>query len=104
MNLPTDNPMKRRAHALLDDIRAGLYHEQPAVTWALRALGEPVHDMRHLHQLEAARERRPGEASPCHLRAVAEVEVLSAASDMPEAHASAAGSGGRAAEMAGGGA
>jgi hypothetical protein len=42
MNLPTDNPMKRRAHALLDDIRAGLHHPIEAIRWALRVLGEPV--------------------------------------------------------------
>lgn len=42
MNLPTTNPSKRRAHALLDDVRAGIYHSAEAIRWALRVLGEPV--------------------------------------------------------------
>ena len=42
MALRTNNPMKLRAHAVLDDVRAGMYHGDSAVTWALRVLGEPV--------------------------------------------------------------
>ena len=42
MTLPTSNPLKRRAHMILDDVKAGLYHEAKAITWALRVLGEPV--------------------------------------------------------------
>lgn len=42
MTLRTNNPVKLRAHALLDDVRAGLFHGDDAVTWALRVLGEPV--------------------------------------------------------------
>jgi hypothetical protein len=38
----TKNPMKLRAHALLDDVKAGLYHSREAIRWALRTLGEPV--------------------------------------------------------------
>ncbi len=38
-NLPEQ---KRWAHAVLDDVRAGMYHGDSAVTWALRVLGEPV--------------------------------------------------------------
>jgi hypothetical protein len=38
----TKNPMKLRAHAVLDDVRAGLYHSLQAIKWALRTLGEPV--------------------------------------------------------------
>lgn len=38
----TKNPMKLRAHAILDDVRAGLYHSREAINWALRMLGEPV--------------------------------------------------------------
>lgn len=41
MNRP-NNPSKLRAHAILDDIKAGLYHSPEAVRWALRCLGEPV--------------------------------------------------------------
>ena len=42
MTLRTNNPMKLRAHAVLDDVRAGMPHGDSAVTWALRVLGEPV--------------------------------------------------------------
>ena len=35
-------PEQAWAHAVLDDVRAGLYHGDSAVTWALRVLGEPV--------------------------------------------------------------
>ena len=38
----SDNPLKRRAHMILDDVRAGIHHEASAVTWALRMLGEVV--------------------------------------------------------------
>lgn len=36
----TTNPMKLRAHALLDDVRNGIHHELRAITWALRMLGD----------------------------------------------------------------
>lgn len=42
MTLRTANILKRRAHAILDDVRAGLYHDSKAIAWALRVLGEPV--------------------------------------------------------------
>jgi hypothetical protein len=42
MTLPTTNPIKRRAHAILDDVKAGIYHSLEAINWALRMLGEPV--------------------------------------------------------------
>lgn len=42
MNLPTNNPTKQRAHAILDDVRAGVFHDLKAINWALRVLGEPV--------------------------------------------------------------
>lgn len=42
MSLPTNNPMKQRAHQVLDDVRAGVHHDLKAVNWALRVLGEPV--------------------------------------------------------------
>ena len=38
----TTNPQKLRAHAVLDDVKAGLYHPLQAIRWALRVLGEPV--------------------------------------------------------------
>lgn len=40
MNLRSENPMKRRAHAILDDVRAGIDHDSRAVIWALRILGD----------------------------------------------------------------
>lgn len=40
MNLRSENPMKRRAHAILDDVRAGIDHDTLAVMWALRILGD----------------------------------------------------------------
>jgi hypothetical protein len=33
-------PSQRQAHAILDDVRAGMWHSPMAVTWALRALGD----------------------------------------------------------------
>lgn len=36
------NPMKQRAHMILDDVRAGIHHDRNAINWALRVLGEPV--------------------------------------------------------------
>lgn len=41
--LRTDNVLKQRAHRLLDEVRAGIYHDEKAITWALAILGEPVH-------------------------------------------------------------
>ena len=38
--LRNHNPLKRRAHMILDDVRAGIHHDAKAVTWALRVLGE----------------------------------------------------------------
>lgn len=35
--------LKQRAHRILDEVRAGVHHEDRYVTWALWALGEPVH-------------------------------------------------------------
>lgn len=40
--LRSSNPLKRRAHMILDDVRAGIHHEAAAVAWALRMLGEVV--------------------------------------------------------------
>lgn len=42
MTHATTNPVKLRAHAVLDDVRAGIYHPREAIDWALRMLGEPV--------------------------------------------------------------
>ena len=42
MNLYTWDVKKQRAHAILDDVKAGLDRTQWEITWALRALGEPV--------------------------------------------------------------
>lgn len=36
------NPIKLRAHRLLDEVRAGMHHDAKAVAWALAVLGEPV--------------------------------------------------------------
>ena len=44
MTLRTKNQMKLRAHAILDDIKAGIHHDHKAVDWALRILGEPVNE------------------------------------------------------------
>lgn len=38
----SQNATKLRAHAILDDVKAGIYHPQDAIRWALRMLGEPV--------------------------------------------------------------
>jgi len=38
----THNPVKLRAHMILDDVRAGIDHSLASIVWALRALGEPV--------------------------------------------------------------
>lgn len=38
----TRNPIKLRAHMILDDVRAGVHHDTAAINWALRTLGEPV--------------------------------------------------------------
>lgn len=40
--LRSGNPMKLRAHRILDEVRAGIHHDQRAVRWALAVLGEPV--------------------------------------------------------------
>lgn len=40
--LRNQNPIKKRAHQILDDVRAGIQHDQKAVDWALAVLGEPV--------------------------------------------------------------
>lgn len=40
--LRNTNPLKLRAHALLDDVRAGIHHPAAAIAWALRMLGEVV--------------------------------------------------------------
>lgn len=99
MNLPTDNPQKRRAHALLDDVRAGLHHETAAVVWALRTLGEPV-ELLNLHPLEAQGQRSNGAASLRSLRARPEVAISSADSNVYQAHASSSGNGASAYQVA----
>jgi hypothetical protein len=38
----SQNPLKLRAHRLLDEVRAGIHHEPSAIAWALAILGEPV--------------------------------------------------------------
>lgn len=38
--------IKRRAHQLLDEVRAGIPHPPEAVAWALVILGEPVEAFR----------------------------------------------------------
>ena len=40
--LRTPNPLKLRAHQILDGVRAGIHHDARAVNWALAMLGEPV--------------------------------------------------------------
>lgn len=40
--LRNQNQIKKRAHQILDDVRAGINHDQKAVDWALRMLGEPL--------------------------------------------------------------
>jgi hypothetical protein len=40
MTLLTRNPMKLRAHRILDELRAGIFHEPRAVNWALAVLGD----------------------------------------------------------------
>lgn len=42
MTLRSSNPMKARAHRLLDEVRAGIHHEPSAINWALAVLGEPI--------------------------------------------------------------
>lgn len=44
MTLRSNSTIKLHAHAILDDIRAGIHHEPAAVTWALRVLGEPAYE------------------------------------------------------------
>lgn len=36
----TTNQMKLRAHAVLDDVRAGIPTDARAISWALRILGD----------------------------------------------------------------
>jgi hypothetical protein len=36
----TTNAIKLRAHAILDDVRAGIFHDLRAITWSLRILGD----------------------------------------------------------------
>jgi hypothetical protein len=38
----TYSSVKRRAAAILDDLKAGINHSPEAINWALRMLGEPV--------------------------------------------------------------
>lgn len=38
----TRNPMKLRAHRLLDEVRAGIHHDAKAIDHALCMLGEPI--------------------------------------------------------------
>jgi hypothetical protein len=38
----TSNPVKVRAHRLLDEVRAGIQHDARSIAWALAVLGEPV--------------------------------------------------------------
>jgi len=40
--LRNNNPTKNRAHRILDEVRAGIWHSKEAVAWALSVLGEPV--------------------------------------------------------------
>jgi hypothetical protein len=40
--LRNQNPIKKRAHQILDEVRSGLYHSKAAINWALAVLGEPV--------------------------------------------------------------
>ena len=40
--LRNNNALKQRAHAILDEVRAGIHHDARAVNWALAMLGEPV--------------------------------------------------------------
>lgn len=40
--LRTHNSLKQRAHRLLDEVRAGMYHDPKAINWALSILGEPI--------------------------------------------------------------
>lgn len=42
MTLRNSNPIKKRAHMILDDLKAGIYHDAKAINWALRVLGEPI--------------------------------------------------------------
>ena len=42
MMLRNSNPVKLRAHRILDEVRAGIHHARRAVDWALAVLGEPV--------------------------------------------------------------
>lgn len=42
MTLRTNNPLTKRAHRLLDEVRAGIHHDAKAIDWALAILGEPV--------------------------------------------------------------
>jgi len=37
------NALKVRAHRLLDEVRAGIHHDDRAIAWALAVLGEPVY-------------------------------------------------------------
>lgn len=40
--LRSDNAIKVRAHKILDEVKAGIYHDARAIDWALAILGEPV--------------------------------------------------------------
>ena len=40
--LRTHDPLKLRAHQILDGVRAGVHHDARAIAWALAILGEPV--------------------------------------------------------------
>lgn len=44
MTLRNQNPVKKRAHQLLDEVRAGIPHSLQAINWALSVLGEPVNE------------------------------------------------------------
>lgn len=40
--LRNQNQIKKRAHQILDDLKAGIHHDKRAINWALSILGEPV--------------------------------------------------------------
>lgn len=40
--LRNDEPIKQQAHRILDELKAGIYHDRKIVDWALAVLGEPV--------------------------------------------------------------
>ena len=38
----TSDPIKLRAHQVLDEVRVGIHHDDDEIAWALIQLGEPV--------------------------------------------------------------